>query len=91
MFERHIGTKLEEEAPGEAHVARDGRLDGAQRDPAVHARMLGLVDDAEAVGLDLANHAVTADRETVLGRVGFGPGAVPAPALRCHSNLNFSH
>jgi hypothetical protein len=49
--------------------------------------VLSLVDHTEAVGLDLANNAIAADLETVLMRVGFGPGAVPAPALGCHSKL----
>jgi hypothetical protein len=46
--------------------------------------MLGLVDHTEAVGLELAYDAVTADLEAVLVSVWFGLGAVPAPALGCH-------
>src|SRR5260370_18967869 len=81
MLERDVGAELEQESPREAHVARDGRLDGAQRNPALHARVLRLVDHSEALSLDLADNTVAADQTTVLVRVGFGPGAVPATAL----------
>ncbi len=91
MLEGDVGAQLKQEPPRKADVAGDRRFDGAQGNPAVHAWMLGLVDHTEAIGLELAYDAVTADLETVLVRVRFGAGAVPAPALGCHRNLNFSH
>src|SRR3989442_7658710 len=91
MLQGDVRAELEQESPRKAHIAGDSRLDGAQRNPPVHARMLSLVDHPEAVGLELAQNAIAADLETVLMRFGFRPGAVPAPALGCHRNLNFSH
>src|SRR5207237_903513 len=67
MLECRVGPKLEQEPPGEAHIACDAGADRSQRNPAMKARMLGLIDGAEAVGVQLAQQAVPG---YVLGSVG---------------------
>ena len=54
VLQRDIGTQLEKKPAREADVLGDARADGPHCHPSVKARVLGFVDHAEAVGLDLA-------------------------------------
>ena len=87
MLERGVGAQLEEEAARKADVARDARADGAQRDAAMQARVFGLVDRTEAVGVELAEKAVSAYvLVTVALRLGvaFRPRAVLVRGFLSH-------
>ena len=87
MLECRVGPKLEQEPPREAHIACDAGADRSQRNPAMKARMLGLIDGAEAVGVQLAQQAIPA---YVLVSVGlrlafaFGSRAVLVRAFLSH-------
>ena len=61
MLEGRVGAQLEHEAPREADVARHAGPDGPNCDAAVQARMLGLINRAQAVGVQLAQQAIGAD------------------------------
>ena len=77
MLEGDVGPQLEEEPAREADIARDSSADCPQRHLSVEARMLGLVDHAEAVGLDLAQDSIAAYVVTVAAHVNL-PAEVPA-------------
>ena len=67
MLERGVRAQLEEEATGEADVARHPGADRPQRHATVEARVLRLIDRAEAVGVELAEEAVSADFLVTVG------------------------
>src|ERR1700756_5154417 len=73
VLEGGVRAKLEEKSAREAHVARDAGADGPQRDAPVQTRVLGLVDGAEAVGVELPEQPVSADARVTVG-LRFGPG-----------------
>src|SRR5437660_10580598 len=60
VLECRVGPKLEQEPPREAHIACDAGADRSHRNPAMQARMLGLIVGAEAAGRQLPVEAWTA-------------------------------
>ena len=76
MLERDVGAQLEHEPAREAHIARDACLDRPHRHLSMQARMLGLVDNAEAVGLYFAQDAVSAYVLTVAIAAHVNPNAM---------------
>jgi hypothetical protein len=78
VFEGDVRAQFEHEPAREAHVTSNARLNGSYRDLSVQARMLGLVDNAEAVGLDLAQDPISAYVLTVAIAAHVNPLAMKA-------------
>src|SRR5258706_2180115 len=75
VLERHIRSELQEEPARKADVARHICADGPHGDPALEARMLGLVYRSQAVGFDFAQDTVAAHAVMTVTR-SLGPESI---------------